>query len=230
MKASPGVDVAGFSITVSLAYAEPEDVVDRPGRQELVLREPGAVVDEADVAVVDGHEPVARVEVVAPVDVSKTGRRVRLEELAGERPCQQIVVDAEEHVALGLPGSQQGPVERLARVAGLQDAQLEPRLRSRKRPSPVWRSRTSRGSPARLSPRGTSLPRQTQPPRARRQRRRQRRRFSLLSPLDSTRSEHCQHSAGYGDTCFAVGEHVRDAAARAGLERLAVAADTRALR
>ena len=111
-----------------LRVVAPREIFERGGRRELVLREPGAVVDEADVAVVDRNKPVARVEVVARVDVCESRRRIRVEQLPGERSRHEVVVDAEEDVAFGSPRCKQSAVQRRASVAVLQDPQLQARL------------------------------------------------------------------------------------------------------
>jgi len=66
-----------------------------------VLCEPGSVVDEADVTVVDRDEVVASVEVVVAVDLRKRRWGVRVEQLPGERAREEVVVHAEEDVTLG---------------------------------------------------------------------------------------------------------------------------------
>ena len=62
------------------------------------------------------------------VDVRERRRLVRLEDVAVERALEQVVVDAEEHVALGVAGRQQRSRDDLAGVAGLEDLELEAAL------------------------------------------------------------------------------------------------------
>ncbi len=65
-----------------------------------MLDEPGAVVVQADVAAVDRGRSVLGVEKQLGFDALELRRLVRLEHVALERPREQVVVDAEEHVAL----------------------------------------------------------------------------------------------------------------------------------
>ena len=62
------------------------------------------------------------------VDVRERRRVVRLEDVAVECALEQVVVDAEEHVALGVAGCQQRSRDDLAGVAGLEDLELETAL------------------------------------------------------------------------------------------------------
>ena len=60
---------------------------------------------------------------------ASSGELVRLEDVAVERALEQVVVDAEEHVALWVACRQQRSRDDLAGVAGLEDLQREPTLR-----------------------------------------------------------------------------------------------------
>ena len=62
------------------------------------------------------------------VDLRERRRLVRLEDVAVERALEQVVVDAEEHVALWVACRQQRSRHDLAGVAGLEDLQLEAAL------------------------------------------------------------------------------------------------------
>ena len=77
---------------------------------------------------VDRRHAVLGVEHERRVDGAERRRRVRLEDVAGERPGEQVVVDAEEDVALGIAGRQQRARDDLARVARLQDPELQAAL------------------------------------------------------------------------------------------------------
>ena len=65
-----------------------------------MVGEPRLVVVETDVAAVDRRRAVLRVEDERRVDVRERGRLVWLEDVALERAGEEVVVDAEEHVAL----------------------------------------------------------------------------------------------------------------------------------
>ena len=104
--------------------------------------EPAFVDIEADVAVVDRGDVVRGIEPVAGVDAVEALRLVGLEKALVEPAGEEVVVDPEEDVALRLPLRQEGPIDHLAGVAPLEDAELQPalpfelrlhRLRDRKR-------------------------------------------------------------------------------------------------
>ena len=65
---------------------------------------------------------------VLGLDASSSSERVLLEQVALERAREDGVVDPEDHVALGIAGRQERSVERLVRVAGLEDPERQPAL------------------------------------------------------------------------------------------------------
>ncbi len=69
-----------------------------------------------------------RVEDERRIDVRELRRLVRLEDVTLEGTREQVVVDAEEHVALRVPRGQQSAGDDLAGVARLEDAQREAAL------------------------------------------------------------------------------------------------------
>ena len=77
---------------------------------------------------VDRRRAVLRVEDELRVDVRELRRLVRLEDVAVERAREEVVVDAEEHVALRVSGGQERPRDDLAGVARLEDPQREAAL------------------------------------------------------------------------------------------------------
>ena len=79
------------------------------------------------------------------VDLRERRRLVRLEDVAVERALEQIVVDAEEHVALWVAFRQQRSRHDLAGVSGLEDLELRGRSRPRTPSSLPVRSRMRRG-------------------------------------------------------------------------------------
>ena len=85
-----------------------------------------------------------RVEDERWVDLGELGRLVRLEDVAREGTCEEVVVDAEQHVSFGIPGGQQRSRDDLAGVSGLQDPQLQAALVLERLLHVRRRSRTSR--------------------------------------------------------------------------------------
>ena len=77
---------------------------------------------------VDRRHAVLGVELERRIDGAERRRRVRLEDVARERPLDEVVVDAEEDVALGIAGRQQRPGDDLACVPALQDPEPEATL------------------------------------------------------------------------------------------------------
>ena len=108
-----------------LRVPRPEEILEGGRRPHPVLREPGPVVDEADVTVVDRHEVVASVQIVGAVDLYERGRGVCVEQLPGERARQEVVVHAEEDVTLGASRREERAIQRRPGVAVLQDPQLQ---------------------------------------------------------------------------------------------------------
>ena len=70
---------------------------------------------------VDGRHAMLLVEDVHGVDLLQLRRLVGLEQVGFERAREQVAVDAEEDVTLGIPGGQERVRERLACVPGLED-------------------------------------------------------------------------------------------------------------
>ena len=103
------------------------ELLERRRRGDATLGERRAVVVEADLAVVDRRDAVVGRHVVV-ADRVELLRAVLVEQIAVERTREQVVVHAEEHVALRVAGGEQCAVERLARVSGLQDPQLQAAL------------------------------------------------------------------------------------------------------
>ena len=77
---------------------------------------------------VDRGHRMGWVDQVGRIDELEEAGDVGLEQALVERPREQVVVDPEENVALGIPLRQERPVDHLAGVAALQDRQLEPAL------------------------------------------------------------------------------------------------------
>ena len=105
-----------------------DEVVEARRRVEASGREPQLVDVEADVAVVDGRQLARRVEPVAPVDGNEALRLVRLEQACSHCAGEEVVVDAEDRVALRVPLRQQRAVQHLARIPALQDPELQAAL------------------------------------------------------------------------------------------------------
>ncbi len=97
-------------------------------RRQTALGEPGHVVIEADVAVVDRQGAVLRVQLQRVGHVGQRRRLVGQEDVVIERPLQEGVVHAIEHVGQRRVFGQNGLVERLAAVAGLEHLHRQPRL------------------------------------------------------------------------------------------------------
>ena len=93
-----------------------------------MLTEPRLVVVQAHLAVIDGRDAVLRVEHVLLVDRLERRGLVRVEEVALERAGEEVVVDPEEDVALRIARGQKRLRQGFARVARLEDRQLEPAL------------------------------------------------------------------------------------------------------
>ena len=77
---------------------------------------------------VDRRHAVLGVELERRIDGAERRRRVRLEDVARERALDEVVVDAEEDVALGVAGRQERSRDDLARVPALQDPEPEATL------------------------------------------------------------------------------------------------------
>ncbi len=77
---------------------------------------------------VDRRDPMLRIEHVPLVHARQPLGLVRLEEVAFERAREQVVVDAEEDVALRIAGGEQGFRHHRAGVSGLEDTKGEPAL------------------------------------------------------------------------------------------------------
>ena len=153
------------------------------------------------------------------VDLRERGRLVRLEDVAVERALEQVVVDAEQDVALWVAGGEQRSRDDLAGVAGLEDLQLEPALclerllhvlRDRER---VVRDQHDLGRRlVAASAAGDGEQRGDQE-------RRQQLRGAAVS-RGTSRSDGEQHAVVDRDARLLGLEDVRDSASRAGLERL----------
>ena len=110
-----------------VAVARLGEVLERPRRRDPALANQPPVDVEADLAVVDRRHVVVGVGELR-IDVRELVRAVRVEQVAVERAREDAVVDPEDDVALRVAGGQQRAVQRLVRVAGLEDPQREPAL------------------------------------------------------------------------------------------------------
>ena len=98
------------------------------GGAEALAREPALVDVQAHVAAVDRRHAVLRVEHERRVDFASSGDSYGSKTSPVEGPCEEVVVDAEQHVSFGIPGGQQRSRDDLAGVSGLQDPQLQAAL------------------------------------------------------------------------------------------------------
>jgi hypothetical protein len=92
-----------------------------------VIGEPAEVVVDAHLAVIDRRHPMLGIELVRLVDLTQALRRVRHEQVVVQTGREQVVVDPEEHVALGVPGGEDRAVHELPRISRLHDVDLDPR-------------------------------------------------------------------------------------------------------
>ena len=184
-----------------------------------MLREPRAVVVDAHFAVVDRRHSLLRIARVLRVDVRERRRLVRVEEVSREGAREEVVVDAEEDVALRVAGGQQRRRQRLTRVARLQDAELQAGLVLERLPLRLRDDERVVGDEDDVLRRPSAAAAAREPRRARRPRRRRRDAASRRCRLRSgTHRE--DDSALHGDLRPLGGEDVRDAAARPWLEGL----------
>ena len=128
--------MAGFSTTRQVLVGGVDEVVEAGRHGHAVLGEPGLVVVQAHVAVVDRRDPVLGVEAERLVDLVEALRLVGHEEVGVEGPGQERRVDAEEHVGLRVAVGEDGLVHDLAGVAALDQLDLDARLLGELRRAP----------------------------------------------------------------------------------------------
>jgi hypothetical protein len=104
------------------------EVLERRGHRRAVVGEPGLVVVDAHVAVVDRGDPVLGIELELRVDVVEGGRGVRHEQPLVEGTGEERGVDPEQHVGLGVAVREDGLVHHGAGVAALHELHLHARV------------------------------------------------------------------------------------------------------
>ena len=124
-KARPGEDVAEFSVSEQPLVLGLDQIVEALRRRDLVLLEVGAVVVDADVAVVErGDAVLGLVELELARDAVQALGLVRAEDALVQAAREQGVVDAEEHIALRVALGQDRLVDGLAGIAALEHLDL----------------------------------------------------------------------------------------------------------